>query len=121
VARKIFKDADPIEIASAWRDAFLKDRRLSAKPYRLPRYQPAYSSIFSDEKGWIFIGTLRKSSIPKQLIYEIFDQDGHYLNKVSWPMGACWIENGKLYSIDIGDEGYAIVKRFALISNKNVN
>ena len=121
VARQIFKDSDPIEVTSEWRDAFLKDRRLSARPYRLPRFQPAYSSIFSDEKGWIFIGTLRKSSIPKQLVYEIFDQDGHYLNKISWPMGACMIEDGKLYSVEIDEEGYAVIKRYAMITKNDVN
>jgi hypothetical protein len=121
VARQIFKDSDPIEVTSEWRDAFLKNRLLSTKPYRLPRYQPAYSWMFSDEKGWIFIGTLKKASIPNRTIFDIFDQDGHYLNEVSWPMGACMIENGKLYSIEIDEDGYAVVRRFAMISKKDMN
>lgn len=121
VARQIIKDSDPIEVTAEWREAFLKNRRLSSAPYRIPRYQPAYSSIFSDEKGWIFIGTLKKASNPKQSIFDIFDHDGHYLNKVSWPMGACMIENGKLYSIESDEEDYPIVRRFAMISKKDIS
>jgi hypothetical protein len=54
-------------------------------------------------------------------MFDIFDQDGHYLNRVAWPMGACMIENGKLYSIEIDEDGYAVVRRFAMISKKDMN
>ena len=119
VAKRIYKESDPIEVTDEWRQAYLKSRSRSNISYRIPRYQPAYSSMFSDEKGWIFIGTLKKGSNPKQLVLDIFDENGYYLNEVSWPMGATMIKNEKLYSIQFDEEGYSIVRRFALITKND--
>lgn len=115
VANRISKETDPIEVTDEWRQAFLKSRRPSFLPYRFPRYQPYYRGIFSDDVGRIYIVTSKEGFHPGHEILDIFDPRGYYLNEVSWPKGANMIENGKLYSIQYDEDGYPIIKRFAML------
>lgn len=119
LARKIIKPYDPVPISGEDRES-LKQRYANAMKYGMKvefrSHWPAYSGIFADDSGKIFIKTYEHPKSDKSsFYYDVFDQLGRYYAKV--PIGvnldsfSVW-KNGKLYTQEKDPEGIPRIKRY---------
>ena len=89
-----------------------KRRRL--KEMNLGDFQPFYYSIFSDNKGRIYVQTNKtwREEDVKLKEVDIFSKDGYFLYKTTLPRDTYVIKNGYLYALEVRDN--EIVKRFKI-------
>lgn len=86
------------------------------KDIQFPDHRPFFDSIFSDEKGRIYIHRM-KSAVDKSEgeLYDIFSKQGHYLYRASFLHWPKVMEKGYFYTIFSSEEaGEELVKRFRI-------
>ena len=124
IVKRILKDFDPIEVTAAEREIWTKSIPPSMKKtkFAFSRYHAAYAALASDERGWIYVGTWEKARDGKTFIIDIFDQAGRYIAKAEWPgVGSVLrFKDGKLYAVSQDENGYPVVKRYALVWRKDI-
>ncbi len=80
-------------------------------------FQPFYYSIFSDNKGRIYVQTnktWREEGVKLKEV-DIFSKDGYFLYKTTLPIDTYVIKNGYLYAYVMDeDKGDELVKRFRI-------
>jgi len=79
-----------------------------------PRYFPPVQDFILDDRGWLFVRPFVKGASEKNVLYDVFDDEGRYVARVFLPARARKIKGGKLYTIEEDAEGLLHVKRYAL-------
>ena len=80
-------------------------------------YSPAYYSIFTDNKGRIYVQTNKTQgqSISVDMQVDIFSKEGYYLHTTTLPYHLHIIKNGYFYTYFVNeDTGEELVKRFRI-------
>jgi hypothetical protein len=119
--RKIRKVYEPISITAAFREAVLS-RLPQGSPVagrlEFPDHKPSFQSIFSDEKGRIFVSTSEVDKASGQNICDIFNAAGIFIGraavgyfdllKMYWEGMSLDVvaKNGRLYVLHEKENGY---------------
>ena len=76
---------------------------------------PFFHQIYVDDDGRIIVGTHERTRAGL-LTHDVFDSEGRYVAKIVIPsnIGHLRWKNGKLYGVSYDEEGYPIIKRYAV-------
>lgn len=122
--RIVERAASPVEVASAERDSvpaqlrWFTDQGGRVDLSRIPRHKPAFVSIRTDDRGWLWV----RPSLPageKNAAFDVFDPEGRYQGRVSlpiphqdeWPLV---VRGDRIYAVVLGGEGYPQVVRLRI-------
>lgn len=113
VFKRIIREYDPVEITKEEKDSYLKDRAQgpplpAGMTMSFPKYHSAYARITHDDEGRLFVRTWKKT-------FDVFDGQGRYWAEISPKARPTVWKAGKAYAIEEDEEGYSIVKRYAVI------
>jgi len=111
VVRKILKEFDPVVITEEEKEQRKKIYPPAVKLI-FSRYYPAYRIFTVDDQGRIFVQTYEKDKSGEEYYYDIFDNEGRYIAKITlWTEPQIWSKN-KLYTTEENENGIQIVKRY---------
>ncbi len=113
VFKRIAREYDPVEITKEEKDSYLKDRAQgpplpAGMTMAFPKYHSAYARINHDDEGRLFVRTWKKT-------LDVFDGQGRYLAEIPLNVRPAVWKAGKAYAIEEDEEGYPIVKRYAVV------
>jgi hypothetical protein len=115
IIRKIVKNYDPETLTQEDKDKKIKELFAPSDfPIEWPKYFQAFQDFVMDEHGWLYVRPYTKEKVEKGVIYDVFDADGRYVARVVLPDRAMAVKYGKLYTIEEDEEGFRLVKRYAL-------
>ncbi len=77
-----------------------------------PRCLWAFSSLNIDEHGHIFLKTSERTEDVHSYFYDVFDGGGRYIVKIALPGQPKVLIGGKLYTIEVDEDGFQLVKRY---------
>jgi hypothetical protein len=107
IIRKVSRDYVPIEITEAE-----KEKRKLPQSAELPRYFPAFQDFSVDEEGRIYVQTFERQTDGEKFYYDVFGPEGKYIAKVLLNALPQYWKNSKMYSIEVDEEGFQVVKRY---------
>jgi hypothetical protein len=116
--KKIVKDHTPIKITQEEKDNTINERWggydyiPSGTKLIWDKYHNAFMYLSLDEEERVFVRTYEKALDGLTYYYDVFDSEGKYIAKI--PLKArprIWKKN-KLYTIEVDEEGYQVVKRY---------
>jgi hypothetical protein len=116
---KIQKESSPLPISKKEKDAVREEYRDSpiknVNNIPFPKHKPHYEYILSDG-DWIFVMQYKSPQDQRKVWpVDIFDKQGYYLYKSTFPVWPKLIKNGFVYLIDSSDEsGNIRVKRYTI-------
>jgi len=113
--RRIEKDYLPIEITQAEIDEVKSEfpkKYLAERELIIPKYHGAFRAFACDEKNRLYVGTFEKTEDGKGYFYDVFDEEGKYINKLPLTIRPRIWKKGKLYALEENEEGYQLVKRY---------
>lgn len=118
VIKLISREYDPVPVSARDEEEYLKTvppevLAATAKP-RFSRQFPAFRRIVADEKGWLFVQTNERAPDGKSYWTDVFDSDGRYIARFGAGGTIYRVRGGKIYSVNEDDEGYQLVKRYAM-------
>jgi hypothetical protein len=89
--------------------------------YPCPSVHTAFRSFFMDDQGHLFVQTWERTSDGKKDLYDIYDPEGRFLGRIALSVHPDLIiptptilKNDKLYSVEVDDEGYEVVRRYSV-------
>ena len=110
--RRITRDYDPVEVTrrekERWREASPPETELE-----LSDHHSAYRSFFLSDEGHIFVQTWEDAG-DGRAVHDIFDPEGRFIGRIPLRPSGVEIRRGKYYAIEEDDEGYQVVKRYAV-------
>lgn len=122
--RIVERAAAPVPVSDAERDSLpaqlkgFTDQGGKIDLSRVPRNKPAFSSLFTDDRGWVWV----RPSVPagaSGTALDVFDPEGRYHGRVTIPIvvmeGMPLIVRGdRVYAVTLSDEGVPQVVRYRL-------
>lgn len=122
--RIVRREHQPVPVSAAERDsvpgmlAWFTSQGGRVDLSRIPRYKPAYTSVMTDDQGWLWV----RPSLPADqanAAWDVFDPQGHLQGRVTLPMpvpeGMPVVVRGRhLYTVTLAEAGHPEVVRFRL-------
>jgi len=112
IVRKVSRDYSPIEISEEE-----KTKRHLPKSNELPKYFPAFQDFSVDEEGRIYVQLFERQMDGDKFYYDVFGPEGKYVAKVRLNALPQYWKNSKMYSIEVDEEGFQVVKRYKVTWN----
>jgi len=109
IVRKVSRDYIPIEISEEE-----KEKRRLPQSSELPKYFPAFQDFSVDEEGRIYVQTFERHTDGDKFYYDVFGPEGKYIAKVRLNALPQYWKYGKMYSIEVDEEGFQVVKRYKI-------
>lgn len=111
--KKITRDYDPVAVSDEDKAEELKKTPPEVQASLVfPKYYPAYEQFFLTDLGHVIVKTWEKTNDGKRL-YDIFDAEGRFINRIPLKPSGIEILNGKYYALEEDKDGYQYVKRYA--------
>ncbi len=120
LVRKIRKEFQPVEIPEAVKEErrkATKDPRyiIYGKKIIFSDYWPPFQYLFTDDEGRLFVMTYEEGENPGEYMYDIFNSDGVFINRISlgnlvfesfWNIQYVKARNNRLYCLREEGSGY---------------
>ncbi len=114
--KKIIREYDPVEIT----DEEIEEATRGAPPrikFEFPKSHPAYQRFVHDEMGRLYVQSNEKGEGLNVYYHDVFNREGQYIVRVPLRQYPVIFQNGKLYSLEEGEDGYQYVKRYKVTWN----
>lgn len=108
---KIKKAFKPVELTEEFKQRFLDYRKGTEDQYIFPKYLPPIRYICADDKNRIFVCTYESEEENKYL-YDIFDENGMYVEKTAIKGLPMFFKNGYLYCRGEDENNLHLVIRY---------
>lgn len=119
--KTIERDYNPVPITSKDKEAYRKQYEGPLRAGYKINFQshfPAYSGIFADDGGRIFVKTYERcGETADSFYYDVFDEEGRYLAKLPIKVELnrnCVWKNHRLYAIESDEQGFQMVNRYSV-------
>lgn len=114
LTHKIEKDYNPVEIAQT------ELEKLEDFPpgfiLSVPKYHSAFWQLLVDDEGRIYAMTWERQVEEEYVVYyDVFTSEGKYLAKIPLQLRTQAIKNNKLYTIEVDESGFYVVRRYKAI------
>jgi hypothetical protein len=122
----ILRDYDPVPVTPADIDeieqeiASRQSDLLSQRERIFPDHYPAYMSFLPDDEGRIIVQTYEKSGDGEDYIFDLFTAEGRFLGSFPFHIMPLVWKAGRAYTIEEDDEGFHIVRRYAVTYSEGV-
>ena len=93
---KIKKEFNPVELTEEIKQRVIAYRGRTEDQYSFPKNLPPIRYIYADDNNRIFVCTYESQGEDKYL-YDVFDEDGRYVEKVAMRGLPMFFKNGYLY------------------------
>jgi hypothetical protein len=113
VFKKIVRDYEPVAVTAEERAEQEKSAQGRGIVFDFPKYHPAYRWFFLSDLGHILVATFEKAADGK-IIHDIFDPEGRFIGRIPLKRMGVGIFKGKYYAREEDEEGYPILKRYAV-------
>ncbi|MCJ7486123.1 MAG: 6-bladed beta-propeller [Candidatus Aminicenantes bacterium] len=113
VFKKIVRDYEPVAVTAEERAEQEKSAQGRGIVFDFPKYHPAYRRFFLSDLGHILVATFEKAADGK-IIHDIFDPEGRFIGRIPLKRLGVGIFKGKYYAREEDEEGYPILKRYAV-------
>jgi hypothetical protein len=120
LVRTIQKAFDRVKVTQADIDEMLA-RIPNATPglnikdmFSFPEYFPPFQSFLLDDQDRLFVRTFTKGKAKGEYIFDVFDPDGVFFAQFVSKSDLRLFKAGKAYGIEETDEGYQVIKRYAI-------
>jgi hypothetical protein len=118
--RTIQKDYSPEKITQQDIDEMLE--RMSSAPtgaqvkdlISLPETFPPFQYFFIDDQGRLYVRTYAKGKAKGEWVVDVFDSEGRFIAQFITKADLRIIKEGKAYGIEETDDGFHVIKRYAL-------
>jgi hypothetical protein len=125
IARKIRREYVPAAVTAEDKNIYKKRSNppgVSGPPkYPCPSVHAAVRSFFIDDHGRLFVQTWERTLDGKQDVHDVFDREGRFVGRIALNVHPDFINpilrilrNDKLYTIEVDEEGYEILKRYSV-------
>jgi len=118
--RTIQKDYDRVKITQEDIDEML-ERVPNTLPgvnikemLSFPEYFSPYQSFFLDDQGRLYVRTFTKGKAKREYVVDVFDPEGRFIAQFVTKSDLRLWKDGKAYGIEETDEGYQMIKRYAV-------
>lgn len=118
--RTIRKEYDRVKVTQEDIDEML-ERAPASVPgvnvrdlYSFPEYFPPFQTFLLDEDGRLFVRTFTKGKAKQEYEVDVFDPEGRYIARFITKSDLRQYKAGKAYGIEETDEGYQLIKRYAV-------
>ena len=78
----------------------------------LPAHFPAFEEITIDGRGRIFVQTYQRGDDGLSNLYDVFDEKGRFIARLSLRCAPKCGKGGKFYAVEMDAEGNQFIKRF---------
>jgi hypothetical protein len=82
--------------------------------FSFPEYFPPYQSFFLDDQGRLYVRTFTKGKAKGEYEIDVFDPEGRFISQFISKSDLRFLKAGKAYGIEESDEGYQVIKRYAV-------
>jgi hypothetical protein len=114
VFKNITREYDPVAVTAEERGEQEKDVFPGMKPdFDFPKNHSAYYRFFLSDLGHVFVQTWEKTKDGKS-VHDIFDAEGRFIGRVPLKPSGVEILKGKYYALEEDEDGYQVVKRYAV-------
>jgi hypothetical protein len=79
---------------------------------KYPDFYPPYGHFILADDGRILVQTYERGKTRKELMWDVFDEEGRYIVRVPLTIDLCVWQNGKAYGIEEDDNGQKILRCF---------
>lgn len=114
--RMITKQHKPVRFSGRDKEEYKKIYERMIKKgatLKFPSHFPAFADISVDDNNRIFVMTYKRNR-EGNYYYDVFDFEGNYLTRVLLPFKPVIWKNNKVYAINRTEDGYSIIKRYAV-------
>jgi len=114
VFKKIAREFDPVAVTAEEREEQEKDVPPGfAVNFDFSKYHSAYSRFFLSDLGHVVVQTWEKTKDGKY-VHDVFDPEGRFVGRIPLKPSGVEILKGKYYALEEDEDGYQIVKRYAV-------
>jgi hypothetical protein len=120
--RTIQKEYDRVKVTQADIDEML-ERIPNATPgvnikemFSFPEYFPPFQFFLLDDQGRLYVRTFTKGKDKGEYEIDVFDADGVFFAQFITKSDLRLWKAGKAYGIEETDEGYQVIKRYAVLT-----
>ena len=125
IAKKIVRAYEPVKVTEEDKKIYMK-RMIppgSSGPVKkpCPSVHAAFRSFFLDDHGRLFVQTWERTSDGRQDIHDVYDSEGRFFGRIALNVHPDFInpvqrilKNNKLYAVESDEQGYEVVKRYAV-------
>jgi hypothetical protein len=82
--------------------------------FSFPEYFPPYQSFLLDDQGQMYVRTFTKGKAKGEYEFDVFDPEGKFIAQFITKSDLRLWKAGKAYGIEETDEGYQVIKRYAV-------
>jgi hypothetical protein len=118
--RTIQKEYDRVKVTPADIDEML-ERVPNVTPgvnikemVSFPEYFPPFQFFLLDDQGRLYVRTFTKGKAKGEYVFDVFDADGAFFAQFVTKSDLRLFKAGKAYGIEETDEGYQVIKRYAV-------
>lgn len=111
--KKIARDYDPVAVTAEERAEQEKAFEGRGTTFDFSKYHAAYRWFFLSDLGHIFVATFEKTTDGKT-IHDIFDPEGRFIGRIPLKRMGVGIFKGKYYAHEEDEEGFPVLKRYAV-------
>ena len=114
IFKKIRRDYDPVAVTAEERAEREKDVPSGMTiNFDFSKYHSAYTRFFLSDLGHVVVQTWEKMKDGK-FVHDIFDAEGRFIGRIPLKPSGVEILKGKYYALEEDEDGYQIVKRYAV-------
>jgi hypothetical protein len=120
--RTIQKEYDRVKVTQTDIDEML-ERIPNATPgvnikemFSFPEYFPPFQFFLLDDQGRLYVRTFTKGKAKGEYEIDVFDPEGKFIAQFITKSDLRLWKAGKAYGIEETDEGYQVIKRYAVLS-----
>jgi hypothetical protein len=114
VFKRITREYDPVTVTAEEKAEREKDVPSGMTVnFDFSKYHSAYTRFFLSDLGQVIVQTWEKTKDGK-FVHDIFDAEGRFIGRVPLKPTGVEILKGKYYALEEDEDGYQLVKRYAL-------
>lgn len=118
--RTIQKEYEPVKVTQQDIDEILERIPTGVGPvnvkemFTFPEYFPPFQSFSLDDQGRMYVRTFIKGKVKNEYVFEVFDAEGRFFAQFISKAELSVFKKDKAYGIEEDDEGFRVIKRYAV-------
>jgi hypothetical protein len=113
IKKRIRREWDKIKFTDE-ESANIKKMLSQVEDIRFASVHGAFSRFFLDDTGKLFVQTWEKTP-ENTYFFDVFDEEGRYISKISLPGLPQLIKRNKLFTIEENSDGFQVIKRYEIV------
>jgi hypothetical protein len=83
--------------------------------FEFPKTFPPFQNFSVDEAGRIIVRTWERGKEKGEFVHDVFDPEGRFISQFTTKVAVSIWKNGKAYAADENEDGFNVIKKYAVI------